>query len=173
MATGHPHGLLANDLLAFQLERDRQNFLLAIENELGADIEADGARVHFDGHSTTVLSVPIGVDYDRIQAVAQDPALAAEQKRLIDEFGLRAPILGIGVDRLDYTKGIPERLAAVDGILSKRPDLRGKLTFVQIGVPSRSELGSYSAIEMEIDQRVAAVNERPCCSRSASADLLL
>jgi trehalose-6-phosphate synthase/Kef-type K+ transport system membrane component KefB len=153
-------GLLANDLLAFQLERDRQNFLLAIENELGADIEADGARVHFDGHSTTVLSVPIGVDYDRIQAVAQDPALAAEQKRLIDEFGLRAPILGIGVDRLDYTKGIPERLAAVDGILSKRPDLRGKLTFVQIGVPSRSELGSYSAIEMEIDQRVAAVNER-------------
>ena len=68
-------GLVANDLLAFQLERDRRNFLLAMENEPGAEIEADGARVRFAGHSTTVLSVPIGVDFDRIQAVAQDPAL--------------------------------------------------------------------------------------------------
>ena len=153
-------GLAANDLLAFQLERDRRNFLLAMENELGADIEVDGARVHFDGRSTTVLSVPIGVDYDRIQTVAQDPALLSEQQRLIDAFALRAPILGIGVDRLDYTKGIPERLAALDGILTRRPELRGKLTFVQIGVPSRSELESYSAIEMEIDQRVAALNAR-------------
>jgi membrane protease subunit HflC len=117
-------GLVANDLLAFQLERDRRNFLLAME-ELGAEIEADGARVHFNSHSTTVLSVPIGVDYDRIQAVAQDPALVAERQRLTGAFDLRAPILGIGVDRLDYTKGIPERLAAIDGVLTRRPDLRG------------------------------------------------
>jgi trehalose-6-phosphate synthase len=68
--------LVANDLLAFQLEWDRRNFLLAMESELGAEIDADGARVRFDGHSTTVLSVPIGVDYDRIHADAQDPALS-------------------------------------------------------------------------------------------------
>src|SRR5262249_8109686 len=92
--------------------------------------------------------------------VSHDPALVAEQRRLTGAFDLRAPILGIGVDRLDYTKGIPERLAALDGILTKRPDLRGKLTFVQVGVPSRSELESYSAIEMEIDTRVAALNAR-------------
>ncbi|MGH9370355.1 MAG: trehalose-6-phosphate synthase, partial [Vicinamibacterales bacterium] len=71
-----------------------------------------------------------------------------------------APILGVGVDRLDYTKGIPERLAALDGIFARRPELRGKLTFVQIGVRSRSELGSYSAIETEIDRKVAEVNAR-------------
>ena len=153
-------GLAANDLLAFQLEQDRRNFLLAMENELGAEIEAEGARIYLNGHSTTVLSVPIGVDYDRIQTVAQDPSLAAEQQRLIDAFDLRAPIVGIGVDRLDYTKGIPERLAALDGFLSRRPELHGKLTFVQIAVPSRSELHSYSAIEMEIDERVAELNSR-------------
>jgi trehalose-6-phosphate synthase len=153
-------GLVANDLLAFQLERDRRNFLLAMENELGAEIEAGGARIYLNGHSTTVLSVPIGVDYDRIQAVAHELALAAEQQRLVEAFDLRAPIIGIGVDRLDYTKGIPERIAALDGILSSRPELRGKLTFLQIGVPSRSELHSYSAIEMEIDQRVAELNSR-------------
>jgi trehalose 6-phosphate synthase len=153
-------GLLANDLLAFQLERDRRNFVLAAEDDLGADVEADGVRVHYRGRSTSVISVPIGVDYDRIQAVAQDPALADEQRRLVERFGLRAPVLGIGVDRLDYTKGIPERIAALDALLTRRPELRGQLTFVQVGVPSRSELGSYSAIELEIDQRVAEVNAR-------------
>ena len=62
----------------------------------------------------------------------------------------RAEIIGLGVDRLDYTKGIPERLDALDALLSSRPELRGQLTFVQIGVPSRSELESYAAIEAEI-----------------------
>ena len=154
-------GLLANDLLAFQLERDRRNFVLAVEDELRAEVDADGARVHFNGHATTVVSVPIGVDYDRIQRVAEDAAaLAAEQRRLIDTFGLGAPILGVGVDRLDYTKGIPERFAALDGLLTRRPELRGQLTFVQIGVPSRSQLESYSAIETEIDAAVADINTR-------------
>ena len=66
----------------------------------------------------------------------------------------------MGVDRLDYTKGIPERLAALDGVLTRRPELRGRLTFVQIGVPSRSALASYGAIEAEIGRRVAALNAR-------------
>jgi trehalose-6-phosphate synthase/Kef-type K+ transport system membrane component KefB len=153
-------GLLANDLIAFQLERDRRNFVWAVQEELDADVEADGARVLLEGHSTTVVSVPIGVDYDRIQTVAQDPALASEQRRLIGAFGLDAPILGIGVDRLDYTKGIPERFEALDVLLTRRPELRGRLTFVQVGVPSRSELESYSAIETEIDRIVADLNRR-------------
>jgi trehalose 6-phosphate synthase len=153
-------GLLANDLLAFQLDRDRRNFLLAVEDELGADVEADGARVYLDGRWTSVISVPIGVDYDRIQGVAQEPALVAEQQRLIQAFGLDAALVGVGVDRLDYTKGIPERFAALDRVLTERPELRGRLTFVQIGVPSRSELESYTAIEAEIDRRVAEVNAR-------------
>ena len=69
-------------------------------------------------------------------------------------------IIGLGVDRLDYTKGIPERLAAIDTLMTRRPELRGKLTFVQIGVPSRSELESYAAIEAEISQAVADINAR-------------
>jgi trehalose-6-phosphate synthase/Kef-type K+ transport system membrane component KefB len=153
-------GLLANDLLAFQVERDRHNFVLACEAELDAEVEADGASIRFDGRSTTVVAVPIGVDYDRIQAVVGDASLLAEQHRLKEEFGLTAGILGLGVDRLDYTKGIPERLAALDRVFTRRPDLRGRLTFVQIGVPSRSDLESYGAIEAEIDQKVADLNAR-------------
>jgi trehalose-6-phosphate synthase/Kef-type K+ transport system membrane component KefB len=153
-------GLLANDLLAFQLERDRRNFLLAAEDELGADAELESSRVWFNGRHTTVVSVPIGVDYDRIQSIAADTALGEEQARLRRLFGLCAEVVGIGVDRLDYTKGIPERLAALDEVLTRRPDLRGHLTFVQIGVPSRSEVGSYAAIEAEIGRRINDINGR-------------
>jgi len=153
-------GLLANDLLAFQLERDRRNFVLAVEDELDAEIEADGARIWFDGRHTSVTAVPIGVDYDRIQTVGSDAALSAEQQRLSQCFGLRASVLGLGVDRLDYTKGIPERLEALDRVFTRRPDLRGRLTFLQIGVPSRSNLASYNAIEAEIDRKVQELNAR-------------
>ena len=165
-------GLLANDLLAFQLERDRRNFVAAAEEELDAEIEANGAIVRFEGRPTTAVSVPIGVDYDRIQSAAADPALADEQRRLAQAFGLSAPILGLGVDRLDYTKGIPERLAALDLLLTMRPELSGRLTFVQIGVPSRSELESYSAIESEIDQarrgHQRPPRDSPACRRPST-----
>ena len=142
------------------MERDRRNFLIAAEEELHAEVELESSRVRFGGRSTTVVSVPIGVDYDRIQTFAADPALLAEQQRLRELLDLRADIIGLGVDRLDYTKGIPERLAALDTLMAQRPDLRGRLTFVQVGVPSRSDLESYSGIEAEIGQQIADLNAR-------------
>ena len=154
-------GLLANDLLAFQVERDRRNFVLSVQDELGAEIEADGTSVRFKGRSTTVVSAPIGVDYDRIQGVVTSAGFDAEQLRLREMFGLTTTnVVGVGVDRLDYTKGIPERLEAIDRVLTRRPELRGRFTFVQIGVPSRSELESYGAIESEIERKVKEVNAR-------------
>ena len=153
-------GLLANNLLAFQLERDRRNFLLCVRDELPAEV--DRSVVRLDGHATHVVSAPIGVDYDRINRIATDAAVAADQERLRREFGLTGDrlIVGVGVDRLDYTKGIPERLAAIDRLLTAQPDLRGRLAFVQVGVPSRSTLDSYASIEREIDDMVADINRR-------------
>ena len=153
-------GLLANDLIAFQLERDRRNFLLAAEEELHAEVEIESSRVRYGGRTSTVVAVPIGVDFDRIQSFATDSSLQAEQQRLRELLDLRADIIGLGVDRLDYTKGIPERLDALDLLMSRRPELRGRMTFVQIGVPSRSELESYGAIEAEIGRRVTEINAR-------------
>ena len=153
-------GLAANDLLAFQLERDRRNFFQAAEEELDAEVDVESSRIWIDGRPTTIVAVPIGVDYDRIQDVATADAVVGEQRRLEQLFDLRAPILGIGVDRLDYTKGIPERLAALDRLVTRRPELRGRLTFVQIGVPSRSTLRDYARIEAQIAQRVDALNAR-------------
>jgi trehalose-6-phosphate synthase/NhaP-type Na+/H+ or K+/H+ antiporter len=162
-------GLLANDLLAFQLDRDRRNFLLAAEDILDVEFEPESSRVRFEDRYTTVVSVPIGVDYDRIQSMLAQPALPGEQDRLSSLFGLSASIIGMGVDRLDYTKGIPERLEALDRLLTERPGLRGSLTFVQIGVPSRSTIDSYAAIERDIGERIAALNTRHAVSGGAPA----
>ena len=154
-------GLLANDLLAFQLESDRRNFLLGVGEELDADVE-EGA-VTLDGRRTAVIAAPIGVDFDRIQAVATDAALDRDVARLFREQRLDDPeieSIGIGVDRLDYTKGILERLDAIDTLLTLRPELRRKMAFVQVGVPSRSKIDSYAAIEARIDERVAEINTR-------------
>ena len=154
-------GLLANDLLAFQLERDRRNFLLGVRDELVARVDRDVVRM--DGRATRVAAQPIGVDFDRIQKVAADESLMRETERLRRELRLDDPeitTIGVGVDRLDYTKGIPERLEAIDRLLTTRPDLLGHLVFVQVGVPSRSKIESYAAIEKQIDEQVAAINSK-------------
>ena len=152
-------GLLANDLVAFQVERDRRNFIQAARDELAAEVRP-GSLLAYGDRVTRVTAVPIGVDYDRIQDIATDPSLAGEMERLRRELQIATPLVGIGVDRLDYTKGIPERLDALDQLLTTRPDLRGRVTFVQIGVPSRSKLDSYVRIEQQIDRKVAAINRR-------------
>jgi alpha,alpha-trehalose-phosphate synthase [UDP-forming] len=151
-------GLLANDLLAFQLERDRRNFLLGIRDEITADVHR--GVVDFRGRKTRVIAVPIGVDYDRIRQIAAEPTLPAEMNRLRAELRIDTPLVGIGVDRLDYTKGIPERLEAIDILLTRRPELRDRLTFVQVGVPSRSKLESYASIEASIDRKVEEINTK-------------
>jgi alpha,alpha-trehalose-phosphate synthase [UDP-forming] len=151
-------GLLANNLIAFQLERDRRNFIAAVREELRLETNAAGVRL--SGRDVHVVAVPIGVDFDRINSTASDPRLLVEKDRLRRELRIAAPIVGIGVDRLDYTKGIPERLDAIDRLLTESPEFASQLLFVQIGVPSRSKLESYASLEREIDARVADINSR-------------
>lgn len=151
-------GLLANDLVAFQLERDRRNFLTCCRDEFKAQVR--GGKVIAGGRETQIVSAPIGVDFDRLNAIASDAALDADMEKLRRDLGLTFPLVGVGVDRLDYTKGIPERLAAIDRLLEKRPELARTLTFVQIGVPSRSGIDSYQDIERQIDEQVDAINTK-------------
>ena len=152
-------GLLANNLLAFQLDRDRRNFIAAARDELGATVIGRSA-IRYRDRTTNVLSVPIGVDYDRIQELTTAPTMDKEIAKLRHELHIDTPLIGIGVDRLDYTKGIPEKLDALSLLLARRPELQERLTFVQIGVPSRSKLESYAAVEAEIDAKVVEINTR-------------
>jgi trehalose 6-phosphate synthase/phosphatase len=89
-------------------------------------------------------------------------SLPADMRRLAAELRLEGEdrIVGVGVDRLDYTKGIPERIAAIDRLLEDRPEWRDRFAFVQIGVPSRSDVQAYVEIGAEIDDQIARVNAR-------------
>jgi trehalose 6-phosphate synthase len=153
-------GLLSNDLLAFQVQRDQRNFLAAVSEELGTPMS--GQVVHQSDRHVRVAAIPIGADFDRIQEILADEQLGEEMARLTEELVLGGDdrIVGVGVDRLDYTKGIPERIAAIDSLLEERPDFRGRFTFVQIGVPSRSDVPAYAEITAEIDEQITRINER-------------
>jgi trehalose 6-phosphate synthase len=151
-------GMLANNLVAFQLERDMRNFLAAVGDEL--HLNTTNGTISRNGRETRVVAVPIGVDFDRIDKTAKDPRLLVEKDRLRRELRVAAPIVGVGVDRLDYTKGIPERLDAIDRLLTETPDLASRFLFVQVGVPSRSKLDSYASLEHDIDAQVAEINTR-------------
>jgi trehalose 6-phosphate synthase len=153
-------GLLNNDLLAFQVPRDQKNFLAAVTEEFGASVS--GEMVHYGDRPVRVVAIPIGADFDRIQEILSDDALETEMRRLAAELRLEGDerIVGVGVDRLDYTKGIPERIAAIDRVLADRPEWRDRFTFVQIGVPSRSDVPAYVEIGAEIEDQIARVNMR-------------
>ena len=167
-------GLLANDLLAFQVERDRRNFRPRGRGRAG---RRDRSRWRERQIQGTKHDGRVGPDRRRLRSHSG----RRDQRRILRPSSCgfvrcsawpATNIVGVGVDRLDYTKGIPERLEAIDRVLTRRPDLRGRFTFVQIGVPSRSELESYGAIESEIDRKVAEVNASHAVAGGALADLL-
>ncbi len=149
-------GLLNNDLLAFQLPRDQRNFLTSVGDELGASVS--GETVYFGDRPVRVLAIPIGADFDRITTILADPDLSAEMRRLARDLKIEDKVVGVGVDRLDYTKGIPERMAAIERMLADRPEMARRFVFVQIGVPSRSDVPAYADITAEIDEQVARIN---------------
>ena len=150
------HGLLANDLLAFQVQRDQKNFLTAVADELG--VAVSGETVYSGSRTVRVVAIPIGADFDRITEILADPELPNEMRRLSTELGLDNKFVGIGVDRLDYTKGIPERIAAIERLLEEQPGLAAQFVFVQVGVPSRTDVPEYAKISADIEAQVAAVN---------------
>ena len=151
-------GLLSNDLLAFQLPRDQRNFLTSVSDELGASVS--GESVYFGDRPVRVLAIPIGADFDRITEILADPDLSSEMRRLARDLKLEDKVVGVGVDRLDYTKGIPERMAAIDRLLTERPEMARRFVFVQIGVPSREAVPGYADIIAEIDEQVARINAK-------------
>ena len=151
-------GLLSNDLLAFQVPRDTRNFLSAVLEELGAPVT--GNTVFWDGRATRVVSIPIGADFERISTTLADESAPERMRTLSTELKLDGRIVGVGVDRLDYTKGIPERMAAIGRLLGDNPMLAERFTFVQIGVPSREDVPAYAAISAEIDGLVASIHTR-------------
>ncbi|QLD90130.1 trehalose-6-phosphate synthase [Natronomonas salina] len=153
-------GLLANDLLGFHVPRYCANFLECAE-ELVDDAVVDWSedRVLYGDRATRVEAFPLNVDADSI--AEQADAAPDAGARVREEFGIDPdrPI-ALGVDRLDYTKGIPERLDALEHLWETRPDLRGAFTYVQKGEESRQGIEAYRELQAAVEERVDRINER-------------
>jgi alpha,alpha-trehalose-phosphate synthase [UDP-forming] len=152
-------GLLGNDLLGFHLRYHCQNFLNSADRTLEAKIDSERFEIIRGGKGTLVRPFPISIDFEEHVELAGGRAVKLEMERWRDSLSLsNEQALGIGIDRIDYTKGIPERLRGVDCFLEKYPWHREKLAFVQIGVPSRTHIPQYQALDDEIDGLVESIN---------------
>lgn len=149
--------LLDFDLIGFQTLRDQRNFLQCVRTLLpAARVMQRGRQVRIDGHEVRVGSFPIGIDAGAFQRQASSPTVIAAAQALRAELPDRELILG--VDRLDYTKGIPLRLTAFRTALRKYPDLQGRVTLLQVVVPSRDDIPQYRDLKTRIEQRVGEIN---------------
>jgi trehalose 6-phosphate synthase/phosphatase len=153
------NAFLAYDLLGFQTRRDCRNFLSCVEQLLpDSEIRRRGevTEVKTGSRVLRVGNFPIGIDYKSWEDTALSPEVeerAAELQRRIGPFEL-----AVGVDRLDYTKGLPERLQAFRNALHRYPDLRERAVLMQIVVPSREAVAAYQSVKAEIEQLVGEIN---------------
>jgi alpha,alpha-trehalose-phosphate synthase [UDP-forming] len=153
-------GMLGNDLLGFHVRYHCANFLDAVEREVEAKVDHPRGEITRGGKSTMVRPFPISIDYEWHNEAAQTSEVKAEMPRWVRRMGSMPEFLGIGIDRLDYTKGIPDRLQAFDLFLESNPQYRGRVSFAQIGVPSRTQIQDYQDLNCEINREVNRINEK-------------
>jgi trehalose 6-phosphate synthase/phosphatase len=148
--------LLACDLIGFHIRGYVRNFLDCVERTLGARVDREEMRVEYGDRTTRVGAFPLGIEFALYEAKAREAHDAPEtgRQRIV-----------LGVDRLDYTKGIPERILAFERLLELHPEHREKVALLQLAVPSRSQVAEYRELKREIDELVGRVN-----GRFASAD---
>jgi trehalose-6-phosphate synthase len=151
-------GLLGNDLLGFHIRYHCQNFLESVAASIEARVDHEDPAVTRADHVTLVRPFPISLDMGAVSEQAMSEETTSRMRRLRHQLGLMNQRVLLGVDRIDYTKGIPERLHAVDRLLANHPEHIGKVRFVQIGAPSRTRIASYQAIAREIESLVEDIN---------------
>ena len=151
-------GILGADLVGVHVPSYVTDFLGCCERLLGAKVDHGAKVVHWDGRQVAVQAFPIGIEVEEIEGIASAPETASRARRI--RKNLKESKVVLGVDRLDYRKGIRERLLAVERLLEEAPELRGGLTFVQVAVPSRTRVQEYRHLKRVIDELVGRINGR-------------
>jgi trehalose 6-phosphate synthase/phosphatase len=146
-------GMLGADLVGFHTPTYLRHFATALTDILGLTVDID--RVQLPGREVRLGVFPMGIDAGAFQALAKDPAVEAEAEALRGDGSVR---ILVGVDRLDYTKGIPRRLLTYERMLQTHPELREKVRLVQVAVPSRTGVEAYQEFRSLVDGLVGRIN---------------
>jgi trehalose 6-phosphate synthase len=147
-------GMLGADLVGFHTQFHCNNFLETVERSIEGRIEWDRFTVVRGQHTTHVRPFPISVAPE-----LSEPPPSSDRAAFLAELGISAEIVGVGVDRVDYTKGLPERFRAIRRFFERWPEYRRRLVFVQIASPSRSRIPRYHALQQEVRDAVRAIND--------------
>src|SRR3989454_3404020 len=159
-------GLLGADLIGFQIQSHCNNFLETVDRAVEALTEWDRFAVNRQGHVTRVGPYPISVAFpENSHGVDQSPSPGTERAALCAEMSIEASLLGVGVDRVDYTKGILERFRGLERFFELNPAYQQHFTFVQIGAPSRTDIERYKNFLAEVSGEAERVNSRFQTSR--------
>jgi trehalose 6-phosphate synthase len=151
-------GLLGSSILGFHTQYHCNNFLDTVDRFLEARVDRERFNVTYRGEVTAVHAYPISIEWPP-EPLATAKAVPAARDDVRARLGLpRTHKLGVGIERLDYTKGIIERFNAVERLLEKHPQWIGQVTFVQIASPSRGTIGEYRVYSERVDARARAIN---------------
>jgi trehalose-6-phosphate synthase len=166
-------GLLGADLIGFHIPLHCNNFLATVDRVLEARTDREHMTALRLGHLSAVRPYPVSVVVDsapRLGSMASGIGLTRDglsagerpiaRQALLDEFGVSCEHLALGVDRLDYTKGIVERLMAIEYLLEEHPWHRERLTMVQIAAPSRTRIPSYIDLKRQVQETAERINQR-------------
>ncbi len=152
------HGLLGNDLIAFHTRTYLENFIACAKKYFSLKVNPEHGLIWLGNRRITVRALPVGVNWQRFEQLAGDPEVRARAQQIRQAIG--AEHLFLGVDRLDYTKGIAERIKAFGTFLEKCPQYQGKATLLQIAVPSRNGVEAYDRLKEEVERLVGEINGR-------------
>jgi trehalose-6-phosphate synthase len=153
-------GLLGADLIGFHIQSHCTNFLQTVDRTLESRIDWERFAVNREEHRTVVKPFPISVEVTGTSRAQPEQNIYLERVALLQEAGVEALFLGVGVDRVDYTKGILERFLAIERMLEKYPLYREKFTFVQIGAPSRTHIKRYHDFLADVEAESERINWR-------------
>ncbi len=155
-------GLLGADLLGFHIQSHCNNFLHTADRVVESRVDWEHFSVLRQGHRTLVRPFPISVKLTEDESWNGNHYRASylERSSLLHSLGVEASFVGVGVDRVDYTKGILERFLAIERFLERHPSYVGKFTFVQIGAPSRTHIKRYHDLLAEVEAEAERINWR-------------
>lgn len=153
-------GLLANDLLGFHIRHHCLNFIDAIDRELESKIDRERMSVIKDSRETLVRPYPISIDYEDNRKKIESDEVRKFMAGFMREYQLNGLKLLVGVDRIDYTKGLPEKLLALELLFDRHPDMIGKIILIQIGVPTRLDIAEYKILNDQIEEITENINRK-------------
>lgn len=151
-------GLLGSDLIGFHLTLHATNFLQSVEDVIKVPVDRANGLIQYEGRMVEVGVFPVGIDFRKWNDLASGPDVAEKSQQIRSTIG--AEKIFLGVDRLDYTKGIRERLLSYERFLEKYPDFHDRVCLVQIAVPSRTRVEEYRLLRREIDEAIGRITGR-------------